>query len=265
MPSQESRSFRPCGVVALLSDFGTQDPYVGIMKGAVLSRAPAAVLVDLTHALPPQDLRRGAWFLMHSRAHFPSGTIFVCVVDPGVGGARAPVCVIDGAQAFVGPDNGLLGPSLSPAALAFELAGSPASATFHGRDLFAPAAGELLAGRAPEELGRPLGRPLERLAFPRVERRGESSLSAEVLFADRFGNLVLSAYERDLAGGPALWDLEVEGQSVRFARTYSDVQPGELLALVDSYAALEIAVREGSAADRLGLGPGAKVILRRRA
>jgi len=265
MDSPAAQRFEACGVVALLTDFGTLDPYVGVLKGVILSHFPRASLVDLTHAVPPQDVRRGAWFLMHARAHFPAGTVFVCVVDPGVGSARALLLALDGGQAFVGPDNGLLAPALSPAAELFELSARPASATFHGRDILAPAAGALLSGKQPAELGRPLARAHQRLEFPRVERRGEAALSAEVLFADRYGNLVLSAYERDLAGGPALWELEIAGHKLGFSRTYSDVAPGELLALVDSYAALEVAVRDGSAVERLGLGPGAQLILRRRA
>jgi S-adenosylmethionine hydrolase len=257
--------FRPCGVVALLSDFGAQDPYVGVLKGVLLSRAPRAVLVDLTHEVPPQDVRRGAWFLMHSRAHFPAGTVFLAVVDPGVGSARALLLALDGGQAFLGPDNGLLAPALSDGAQLFELHPRPAGATFHGRDLLAPAAGELVAGEQPEALGRPSTRPPVELGFPRVERRGDGALQAEVLFADRYGNLVLSAGEADLPGGRAQWAVELEGRSLPFSRTYSDVRPGEPLALVDSYAALEIAVRDGSAAERLGLRPGAKLILRRRA
>ena len=265
MASPAPTSFQPCGVVALLSDFGTQDPYVGVLKGVVLSHEPRAVLVDLTHAIPPQDVRRGAWFLMHARAHFPRGTIFLAVVDPGVGSARALLCAQDEGQLFLGPDNGLLAPALSPAAQLYELPQRAASATFHGRDVLAPAAGALLTGKQPGELGTPLARAHERLAFPRVERRGESALRAEVLFADRYGNLVLSAYERDLAGGAPLWEAEIDGQRIGFARTYADVQPGALLALVDSYAAVEIAVRDGSAVERLRTGPGAEVILRRRA
>jgi len=257
--------FEPSGVVALLTDFGAQDPYVGLLKGMLLGRAPRAVLVDLTHAVPPQDVRRGAWFLLHARPYFPAGTVFLCVVDPGVGSARSLLLAFDGGQAFAGPDNGLLVPALSPAAKVFELRDRPASATFHGRDILAPAVGELVAGTAPEELGTPRTRPLVPLALPRAERRGEGLLAAEVLFADHYGNLVLSASESDLAGGAALWRVEVAGRELPFARTYADVEPGELVALVDSYAALEIAVRDGSASERLGLRPGAQLILRRRA
>ena len=257
--------FQPCGVLALLTDFGTKDPYVGVMKGAVLARAPRAVLVDLTHEVPPQDVRRAAWFLMHARAHFPAGSVFLCVVDPGVGSARALLLALDRGQAFLGPDNGVLAPALSPAAELFELHARPASATFHGRDVLAPAAGELLAGAAPAALGKPLARKPVALEFPRVARRGAGELAAEVLFADRYGNLVLSAREADLEGGAARWELEWAGRALPLSRTYSDAQPGELLALVDSYAAVEIAVRDGSAAERLGLLPGAQLILRRRA
>jgi len=182
-----------------------------------------------------------------------------------VGSARALLCALDGGQAFLGPDNGLLAPALSAEAQLFELEPRAASATFHGRDILAPAAGELLAGVAPAQLGRPLARRPVALEFPRAARRGPGQLSAEVLFADRYGNLVLSASEPDLEGGAARWELEVGGRALPLARTYSDAQPGELLALVDSYAAVEIAVRDGSAAERLGLLPGAQLILRRRA
>src|SRR5258708_24527834 len=224
MARPEPTSFQPCGVVALLSDFGTEDPYVGVLKGVLLAHAPRATLVDLTHGVPPQDVRRGAWFLMHARAHFPAGTVFLCVVDPGVGSARALLCALDGGQAFVGPDNGLLAPALSPAAQLFELPLRAASATFHGRDVLAPAAGELCAGRAPAELGAARARPLERLAFPRVERRGAQGLCAEVLFADRFGNLILSACERDLAGGTRLWGVEGAGRPRPCPRRHSGAE-----------------------------------------
>jgi len=257
--------FQPCGVLALLSDFGTQDPYVGVMKGEVLARAPRAVLVDLTHEIPPQDVRRAAWFLMHSRAHFPAGTVFLCVVDPGVGSARALVLALDRGQAFLGPDNGLLAPALSDAAQVYDLDPRPASFTFHGRDILAPAAGELLAGAPPESFGPPRARPLARLELARARRSARGELLAEVLFADRYGNLILSAGEGDLAGGAAGWEVQVGGSALPLARTYSDALPGELVALVDSYAAVEIAVRDGSAAERLGLLPGAQLTLRRRA
>jgi len=263
MARAEPTKFEACGVVALLTDFGTQDPYVGTMKGVILGHRPGAVLVDLTHAVPAQDVRRGAWFLLHARAHFPAGTVFLCVVDPGVGSERALLLALDRGQAFLAPDNGLLAPALSPAAQVFELLERPASATFHGRDILAPAAGELLAGSPLARLARPLARPHQRLELPRAEPRGSAELSAEVLFADHYGNLILSAGAGDLAGGAACWVLEIEGRALPISRTYSDAQPGELVALVDSYAALEIAVRDGHAAERLGLSPGARVTLRR--
>jgi S-adenosylmethionine hydrolase len=257
--------FQPCGVLALLSDFGTQDPYVGVLKGAVLARAPRTVLVDLTHEIPPQDVRRAAWFLMHSRAHFPAGTVFLCVVDPGVGSARALVLALDRGQAFLGPDNGLLAAALSDEAQVHELEPRPASFTFHGRDILAPAAGELLAGAPAERLGPRRARPLARIELARARRTAPDELAAEVLFADRYGNLILSAGERDLDGGAERWEVQLGAAALPLARTYSDALPGELVALVDSYAAVEIAVRDGSAAERLGLRPGAQLILRRRA
>src|SRR5690349_1635606 len=214
MTSATRTDFRPCGVLALLSDFGTQDPYVGLMKGEVLSRAPRAVLVDLTHEVPPQDVRRGAWFLLHARAHFPAGTVFVCVVDPGVGSARSLVLALDRGQAFLGPDNGLLEPALSEAAVVHDIEPRPASFTFHGRDILAPVAGELLAGAPPERVGPRRTRPLARVELARARRTAPGELAAEVLFADRYGNLVLSALERDLDGGAERWEVQVAGAAL---------------------------------------------------
>ncbi len=270
MSSAAPTSFQPCGVLVLLTDFGSQDPYVGVMKGVALGIAPRAALVDLTHAVPPQDVRRAAWFLERTRGHFPPGTVFLCVVDPGVGSTRGLLAAFDGAQAFVAPDNGLLAPALSAAARVFELdparlGGARASATFHGRDHLAPAAARLVAGAPIEDFARALERPPVPLVLPRVLARAPHELAAEVLFADHYGNLILSAQERDLAGGAEGWEVHAAGRRLRLVRTYADAAPGELVALVDSYAALELAVREGSAAAVLGLRSGAEVILRRRA
>lgn len=270
MPSAAPTSFQPCGVLVLLTDFGSQDPYVGVMKGVALGLAPRATLVDLTHEIPPQDVRRAAWFLARTRRHFPPGTLFLCVVDPGVGGERGLLAAFDAGQAFVAPDNGLLAPALSGAARCYELdpaqlGGARASRTFHGRDHLAPAAARLVAGEAPEAFARPLARPLVGLALPRARVRAADEIEAEVLFADHYGNLVLSADAGDLGEVDARWEAHAAGRAIPLRRAYAEAAPGELLALVDSYAALELAVRDGSAAAVLGLACGARVILRRRA
>ena len=261
--------WQPRGIVALLTDFGLLDPYVGVLKGVILARAPSAQIVDLTHAVPPQDVRRAAWFLRHSRQHFPEGTVFVCVVDPGVGSERCLLAAFDHGQAFLGPDNGVLVPALSDAAEVhqldvdrFALAG--ACATFHGRDVLAPAAAALLYGAGPQEMGERLGRAPVLLELARARALGADELEAQVLFADHYGNLVLSVMAEDLGPERERWQIEVAGQEIAIRRTYADARPGELLGLLDSYAALEIAVRDGSAAARLELGPGAAVRLRKR-
>lgn len=259
--------FRACGVVTLTTDFGLVDPYVGILHGVILARAPAARVVDLCHGIPPQDVRRAAFFLAHSCRYFPAGTVHVAVVDPGVGSARRILVALDEGQAFLAPDNGLLDGVLSPRARVraidvarFALPG--ASRTFHGRDVLAPAAAAIAGGLDPLAAG--AGPDLAFEPAPPLRARvaggrGES----EVVFADRYGNLVLSARAEDLDGGPAAWSVEAAGVRIRVRGTYADAAPGEVLALVDSFGSLEIAVRDGNAAERLGLRSGDRVNLLR--
>jgi S-adenosylmethionine hydrolase len=268
MPSPTSATWTPSGVVTLLTDFGVEDPYVGMMKGVVLARCATARVVDLTHAVPPQNVRLGAWFLAHAARYFPPGTVHVAVVDPGVGSSRRLLVARDEDRVFLAPDNGILGASLSPRARVHELDASRcalpgASRTFHGRDVLAPAAGEIAGGMAPESLAL---RPVEPVALesrPRSRAVDPGRVECEVLHVDRFGNLILGAQPADLAGDPARWTVETGGRSIPRRETYADARPGELLWLVDSYGALEIAVRDGSAAEALGLGADAVVTMRR--
>lgn len=263
-------SWKPSGLVTLLTDFGTADPYVGMMKGAILSQQPRAVIVDLCHGVPPQDVRVGAWFLRHSLPYFPEGTVHVVVVDPGVGSGRRLLVAEDRGLAFLAPDNGLLGPVLSSEARVFELdsarfARAGASRTFHGRDILAPAAAAIAGGLEPARAGVAEVEPLGGVELPRPRRNADGSLESEVVLADRYGNLVLSVGAEDLEGGPAGWVIESDERTIPLRGTYAEAASGELLAVVDSYGAIEIAVRDGSAAARLGLRPGATVVLRRRA
>ena len=263
-------AWKPSGVVTLLTDFGTDDPYVGMMKGVLLSAAPGCTLVDLTHAVPPQSVRIGAWFLAHSFGYFPAGTVHLVVIDPGVGAGRKLLVAQDLGHAFLAPDNGLLGPVLSERARVFELdlerfARPGASRTFHGRDILAPAAAALARGLAPAEAGLAASQLEPGIEFPRARRTAAGRVECEVLLADRYGNLILSGRPEDLGEELQRWTVEAAGRTIPLRGAYAEAAPGELLALVDSYGALEIAVREGSAAARLGLRAGDPVTFARKA
>jgi S-adenosyl-L-methionine hydrolase (adenosine-forming) len=263
-------SFRPSGVVTLTTDFGLEDPFVGVMKGRILARFPAAHLIDLTHAIPPQRPAEAGFWLARCFEYFPEGTVHVAVVDPGVGTDRAIVCVASRGHALLAPDNGLLGPLVARAADAeiytlahATLAGlgiREVSATFHGRDIFAPVAAELAAGRlAPRELGERRSVIAQPLDAPRTEQAGQS-VSGRVVTVDHFGNLITDIESDRLA---LLRDphVSVGGQVVPCRRTYGEARAGELLALVNSFDVLEIALRDGSAAAALRVGRGAPVLV----
>jgi S-adenosylmethionine hydrolase len=240
---------------------------VGIVKGVVLGINPAARLVDLTHGIPPRDIRRGALALATAYRFFPRGTVHLAVVDPGVGGPRRPLAVHAEGHYFVGPDNGLLSAALDrPGALAVA-ATDPAyhrpavSQTFHARDVFAPVAAHCSRGVPLARLG-PRVNDAARIAWPRI-RRQDGRVFGEVLLADRFGNLLTSITEADLPDAPSRCRVEIGRRAVQgLVRTYGDRPPGRLGALVDSSGRVEIFVRDGSARDRLRIGPGAPVSLR---
>lgn len=267
MPSGEhpQRSWRPSGIVTLLTDFGAADPYVAVMKGVLLSEAPELrAVVDLSHEVAPQDVQAAALFLEAAWSWFPAGTVHVVVVDPEVGTERALLLVECGGQAILAPDNGAIGPLVAGAHDACVRrvgAGAPrvgASATFDGRDRLAPLAARLASGTAPDTVGDVFD-GWRRLDVPAAAVAPDGSLCAEIVLVDRFGNLITSARREQLAG--AQWSCEVGGRRVAFARTYAAVAPGELVCLVDSYDRIEVAVRDGDAARELGLGRGAEVRL----
>jgi hypothetical protein len=258
-------------VIALLTDFGLRDHYVGTMKGAILSVCPEASLVDVLHEVPPQDVAAGALALDAAYRYFPAGTVFVAVVDPGVGSERRPVVVGAGRWLFVGPDNGLFTfvleahPSARVRLLANPLFHAlPQSAVFHGRDLFGPAAAHLARGLPFEEAG-PAVADAVRLPAARPRRSGDG-WEGRVLVADRFGNLVTNLLEADLRAlaGHDLGRLRVRlgGQALPLVRTYSDVAPGEPCALVGSSGRLEIAVNRGRADELPAAAAVVEVLLR---
>lgn len=242
-------------VIALLTDFGTRDSYVGEVRGRLLTLAPGSVLADVTHEIPPGDVRAACYVLGRTWQAFPAGTVHLAVVDPGVGSARRALALRARGHYFVGPDNGLFTPVLDRCDLAVELAvPRSAAATFHGRDVFAPAAAALASGLPPEALGTPLEHAPMRLPLP-VPSADGASLLGEVLYIDRFGTLITN-----LPADTALAaSVEVAGTAVPLRRTFSDVAAGELVAIAGSGGTIEIALRDGSAAERLGAAIGTRV------
>jgi S-adenosylmethionine hydrolase len=258
------------GVITITTDFGHQGPFVGVMKGVMLSRLPDARIVDLTHEIVVHWPAEAGFWLARAFGYFPPGTVHVAVVDPGVGTSREIIAVSAKGHVFLAPDNGLLAPVVgrNPGASIVKLTAarlvhfgirSP-SATFHGRDIFAPIAAELAAGRCvPADLG-------ERQASlvpgwvdePTVER---GAVSGVVIAVDHFGNLITNV-DGELLKGLEKPTVHAGNHTFELLRTYGDTQPGQYLALINSFGVVEIARAEQSAADGLGLGRGAPVVVR---
>jgi len=251
-------------IVTLTTDFGISDSYLAAMKGRLLSLVPDLRLVDVSHTIPLGNILRGALAVRDVVPYFPPGTVHLVVIDPGVGSSRRPLLVRTPSWQAVGPDNGVLSLLWEGGADVrfFELqrdavARGPVSNTFHGRDLFAPAAALLAAGRPAEELGLPLADPV-RLELP-APVVAELSVVGEVLYHDSFGNLVTNIREDQLPGEPAGLLVEVAGRVVRgLAQNYTQHQGG-LLALIGSTGLLEIAQPGGSAHQALGGDFGTRV------
>ena len=245
-------------LITLLTDFGTTDSYVAEVKGVLLSAAPSAGLVDITHSVSPGDVRAGAYLLGRAWHRFPAGTVHLAVVDPGVGTDRAALALSAKGHYFVGPDNGLFTYILRDAEVEIVSLPTPdgASATFHGRDLFAPAAAALATGATLGALGPPFAAIPIRLVYSEPHYEGKSVVG-QVVYADRFGTLVTNLTP-DLV--PPYASVEVEGLEVGpLRRTFGDVPSGGLVAYVGSGGQIEIAVRDGSAGRRLGMGVGGRV------
>lgn len=248
-------------VITLCTDFGTRDGYVAAMKGVILSLAPDAQLVDITHEVTPQAVREAAFVLASAYGYFPPGTVHLVVVDPGVGSDRRLLAVRAGPYYFVAPDNGVLSLALRAqgACEAIALTRSAywraeVSRTFHGRDILAPVAAHLANGVPLAALGEPL-REWVQLAWPAPERRGQA-IVGHVLHIDRFGNLVTDI-PAAMLGARADWRVAVGRVRADGLRpTYASVGRGEPLALIGSHGYLEVAVREGSAAELAGAKVG---------
>jgi len=243
-------------IITLLTDFGTADGYVGELKGVLATGAAGAALVDVAHDLAPHDVDGARLALARYWQKFPNGTVHVVVIDPGVGGDRAALAVESEGRYLVGPDNGVLSPALLHPGMRCVSLPIPAGAapTFHGRDVFAPAAAELAQGIALDALGDPLGDPVIRRT-PEATRRDDGAIAGVVITIDRFGNAVTNLVAR--RGGT----LVVGGRKIPLSRSYSDVAPGALVALVGSSGLVEIAMREGNAAVQLGVTRGSDVVL----
>jgi S-adenosyl-L-methionine hydrolase (adenosine-forming) len=260
------------GVITITTDFGHQGPFVGVMKGCILARFPEARIVDLTHEIVVHWPAEAGFWLTRAFGYFPEGTVHVAVVDPGVGTSRSIVAMRASGHFFVAPDNGLLAPLVGRtrealivrvgAAELAHLGIQHPSATFHGRDIFAPLAAELAAARVRlEDLGETVTTLVPSwVEEPAVEAR---SVSGVVITIDHFGNLI-SNIDAALIERFRLPLVHAGNHAFPLLRTYGDTRPGEYLALVNSFGVIEIARAEHSAAEGLGLSRGAPVIVRDR-
>jgi S-adenosylmethionine hydrolase len=256
--------------ITFLTDFGLQDDFVGTCHGVMLSIAPEARIVDITHGISAGGVLQGALVLANTVAYMPVG-VHLAVVDPGVGGARRPLALEDAdGRVFIGPDNGLLmraAERKAPVAAAHELANPEyalpsVSRTFHGRDLFSPAAAHAALGVELAELGPPLDpEALVRLEVPTPEF-GASRIRATVLYVDRFGNVQLNLTREHLEqaavvpGTKVELELGVERYYAVAARTFGDARPGDIILYEDAYRNVSIAINRGSAAEMFGVQPG---------
>jgi S-adenosylmethionine hydrolase len=247
--------------LTFLSDYGLADSYVAEVKGAILALHPEASIVDLSHLVPLGSVASGAYLLGRSWSRFPVGSVHLAVVDPGVGSARAGIAFRAYGHAFVGPDNGLFTEmfgGLEGDVIALDVPDG-AAPTFHGRDVFGPAAARLLMGYPPSALGHALGRAPVVLSQLAPFHDG-LAVVGEVIHVDGFGTLVTNIPAAMVPPGARVWYHATTIGPVH--RTFADVLPGALLALTGSGGRLEIAVRDGSAAARLGAGLGSEVRLR---
>lgn len=262
--------FCACGVITVTTDFGHQGPFVATMKGRILTRLPAARIIDVTHEVPVYWPAEAGFWLARAFEYFPEGTVHVAVVDPGVGTDRDIIAVEADAHAFLAPDNGLLAPVVSRAKCAVvhrldveavrqRLKLAVPSATFHGRDIFAPVAAELAAGRIAVA---DLGPQITDIVPSWVDDPAVTAdqVAGVVITIDHFGNLITNI-DATLIQGFAHPIVRTGGHQFPLRRTYGDVRPGEYLALVNSFGVVELARAEQSAAEGLGIGRGAPVIV----
>lgn len=270
----------PPRIITLTTDFGLSDAYVGVMKGVILGINPRVQVVDITHAIPPQDVHEAAFLIHSAHRYFPQDTIHIIVVDPGVGSSRnAIVCQTDNAS-FVCPDNGVLS-YLLQGNLQGNLQDSPAfqattienaayllpqvSNTFHGRDIFAPVAAHLSLGVSLAALGIPVHN-LVQLPIPKMQITGDT-LTGQIIKVDSFGNLITNISQSDFVAFTETDSFYViqagDARITRLNRAYAESDIGEPLAIIGSFGLLEIAVNHGSAAEHLGLKRGDTVMIRK--
>jgi len=253
-------------LITLMTDFGYQDAFVGVMKGVIAGINPKAQEVDLTHGIPAQDVMAAALILRHAVGYFPRGTIHVAVVDPDVGSARKPLLIEADGNYFIGPDNGIFSLTMegkTPSRIvhlsnpAYHL--QPTSRTFHGRDIFAPVAAHLSLGVPPAEFGESQN-SFVRLALPKTVRR-DREIDGEILYIDGYGNLFTNVSEHDLTGLPssglaiALGPVRVKG----LAPSYASAGAGDFIAVINSWGLLEISVYKESAQRLSGAKIGDRV------
>jgi S-adenosylmethionine hydrolase len=250
--------------IALVTDFGTRDYYVGAMKGIMLSIDPQANVVDITHEIAPQDIVEAAFVLRACYRDFPKGTIFLCVVDPGVGSNRRAIIVETADHRFVGPDNGVFSFAARSADAIYSIENDayfrrPVSSTFHGRDIFAPAAAHLSKGVSPAEFGPQIDDPI--LLPDAVPYQIEpNTVDGSVIHIDRFGNLVTNL-DGAIADRP--FKIEIGNKQItRLLRSYAEAETDGPFAIVGSAGLIEISVKNGSAAERLRVTRGTLVTLR---
>jgi S-adenosylmethionine hydrolase len=254
-------------IIALLTDFGTADYFVGAMKGAILSINPNAKIVDITHEIPPQDVRSAAFTLRACYKDFPEKTIFVAVVDPGVGSTRKAILVESENYYFIAPDNGLLSFVIDDSALAnarasvIELTNKKyfaekVSSTFHGRDIFAPVAAHLSNGVEPNEFGTRI-EDFIRFETAAPRRISDEKIEAEIIHIDRFGNLITNLTPEDL---PDKFSIEINGKTIdKLQNFYAQAAKDELFMIAGSAGFLEIAASQNSAAKILNIKAGQKI------
>jgi S-adenosyl-L-methionine hydrolase (adenosine-forming) len=263
--------FRPCGLVTLTTDFGHKGPYVACMKGVILSRDPALRIIDLSHETEVHWPAEAGFWLERSFRWFPIGTVHLAVVDPGVGTGRDIIVAQCQGHVFLAPDNGLLGSMLtrerdvSIVRLDFTKLGalglSPPSSTFHGRDIFAPLGADLASGkRRPASLGEPIV-PSDLvpswLDDPEVT---STQIRGRVVTFDHFGNVITNVDGALLEQFDRPW-VRIGGREIPVRRTYGEAEPGEYLALINSFDVLEVARAEGSARAGLGAERGAPIVI----
>ncbi|MFO8056943.1 MAG: SAM-dependent chlorinase/fluorinase [bacterium] len=248
-------------LVTLTTDFGSRDPYVGIVKGVILGLCPDARIIDLTHHIPAQNINYALWTLKDSVHYFPEGTVHMAVVDPGVGGSRRPIALRSGGQILVGPDNGIFSAFIPADEIVVcnrpEFFLPKVSRTFHARDIFAPVAARLACGWALSDLGDPITDPME---IPVHEARPEEgSILGKVVQVDHFGNLITNI-PADMVPERSKVTVSVRNRKVAgLSECYSAAERGTLTCLIGSSGRLEIAVPQGAAASVLAAGVGDEV------